>query len=392
MISRHHLPIPVIGASVGLICLLLVFAESAFAQPSQLRLSFRRGDTNTDGEVDLTDATATLNWLFLGGTEPDCLDATDSNDDGNVDITDGVYTLNFLFLGGAQIPTPGHERCGLDPTADVLSCLAYEPCICGGILGAPCSEGQICDLFPIDCDGADLQGICLPLPAACPEIFSPVCGCDGVTYGNDCERLQSGVQKAYDGPCGTPLSFRTLERGTASGAAVQTSIFRDQASWDAFWAAHGRIFFPPSDAPTVDFETEMAVVVVQHFTSGGYHVKLDSVLATNAGIWASVTLVEPSKDCGTTDAETQPFHFVAVDRSDGDLFAAVTSVALCCDRRMDVVGVGPCDAVLGFAWTGQGCEAISGCECEGDDCDELFEHADECEAAYSGCPVVGEPR
>jgi len=82
--------------------------------------TFVRGNSNNDATVDLSDAVAILNDLFLGqpATAP-CRDALDSNDSGATDISDGVFILNFLFLGGAPIPAPYPDP-GLDPTVDAL--------------------------------------------------------------------------------------------------------------------------------------------------------------------------------------------------------------------------------------------------------------------------------
>jgi hypothetical protein len=72
---------------------------------------------------------------------------------------------------------------------------------CGTIAGLSCPDGDVCDLEPGMCNGADLGGVCVPKPEVCPEIYAPVCGCDGVTYGNDCERVAAEAQKDHDGAC-----------------------------------------------------------------------------------------------------------------------------------------------------------------------------------------------
>ena len=85
---------------------------------------FVRGDSNGDSAVDISDAVATLNYLFVGeGQVLACEDAGDVNDDGALNITDPVYVLSYLFQGGLppREPFPGE---GVDETEDQLSCAA----------------------------------------------------------------------------------------------------------------------------------------------------------------------------------------------------------------------------------------------------------------------------
>ena len=73
---------------------------------------------------------------------------------------------------------------------------------CGGLAGHGCPGHQICDVTVRGaCRGSDLPGVCVAPPEACAEIYQPVCGCDGRTYGNDCERLRARVQLDHEGSC-----------------------------------------------------------------------------------------------------------------------------------------------------------------------------------------------
>lgn len=88
---------------------------------------FRRGDFNADSLFDISDPVSILNFLFLAGGEPVCLDGADVDDNGSVELTDAVALLNHLFLGGDPPPEP-FPGCGVDPTPDAVGCARAHSC------------------------------------------------------------------------------------------------------------------------------------------------------------------------------------------------------------------------------------------------------------------------
>ena len=144
---------------MGLLFTLWVFGTSAglgAVDGAADGARFLRGDSNVDGTVDLSDGVDVLNYLFAEA-RIECSDAADVNDDGLVDISDAVFVLNFLFLNGAEIPPPGTENCGSDPTLDRLGCDQFGYC-------------------DVDCEDqggdGDGDGICSD-DDNCPGVFNP---------------------------------------------------------------------------------------------------------------------------------------------------------------------------------------------------------------------------
>jgi hypothetical protein len=82
---------------------------------------FLRGDVNMDAYYDLSDPVISLEYVFRGGLDPDCLRAADVNDDERVDLSDSIYSLSYLFTGGPPPPMP-FKVLGPDPTPGALSC------------------------------------------------------------------------------------------------------------------------------------------------------------------------------------------------------------------------------------------------------------------------------
>ena len=86
------------------------------------RPEFRRGDADASGQLELNDGIYLLNYVFLRGAAPRCLDAADADDNGRISIVDSITLFNFLFLGREAPPAPGPTLCAPDPTPDGLDC------------------------------------------------------------------------------------------------------------------------------------------------------------------------------------------------------------------------------------------------------------------------------
>ena len=73
---------------------------------------------------------------------------------------------------------------------------------CEGPDALLCPKGKFCATAKADrCPGFEIKGTCHRIPDACVDVYQPMCGCDGQTYGNKCEAALVRVAVAYDGRC-----------------------------------------------------------------------------------------------------------------------------------------------------------------------------------------------
>ncbi len=92
--------------------------------------------------------------------------------------------------------------CGPNGVANCTKRACPTPEQCGGIAGFTCSDPNAFCKFPINtCKLADNMGVCTPKPKSCLTVVMQVCGCNGKTYGNDCEADVAGVSVDYTGAC-----------------------------------------------------------------------------------------------------------------------------------------------------------------------------------------------
>ncbi len=88
--------------------------------------TFVRGDTNGDGEFNVSDCVTTILFLFSTGTSQ-CDLAHDVNDDDLLNIADVIVALDGIF-GQGPLPAAPFPACGDDNTPGALNCVIFPGC------------------------------------------------------------------------------------------------------------------------------------------------------------------------------------------------------------------------------------------------------------------------
>jgi hypothetical protein len=88
-------------------------------------------------------------------------------------------------------------------------------------------------------------------------------------------------------------------------------VIADSQSWAVAWAQINGSLRPQPDLPVVDFRTEQVLVVaLGNRNSGGYDIRVDSVVHFQRGSGTYVTAAAPGDRCFTTGALTQPVDVI----------------------------------------------------------------------------------
>jgi hypothetical protein len=162
--------------------------------------------------------------VFKCGPVPaKCTGNNDCNSGEYCELGDGMcLNPTFTILQGEckKRPEACYEIyapvCGCDGKTYGNDCLAHaagasvakqgecdlpQPKICGPILNGQCDPGYVCDIHSCLLGAT---GTCVPLPKCDPNFKEPVCGCNGITYNNDCLRRAAGVPLNHQGACAQP--------------------------------------------------------------------------------------------------------------------------------------------------------------------------------------------
>jgi hypothetical protein len=145
--------------------------------------------------VDGKNGLDTVVYLYKATTDHPWGKALATNDD----TTDAAWTKNEFSSSIAGFVLPDTRDYALVATTyfgdhGSAGVTVKTDDGCGG-----CPDGQFCQLEVGACGAG--RGTCTDKPRFCFEIYKPVCGCDGKTYGNDCARQGAGIQLDHNGTC-----------------------------------------------------------------------------------------------------------------------------------------------------------------------------------------------
>ncbi|HYU79581.1 MAG TPA: protease complex subunit PrcB family protein [Vicinamibacterales bacterium] len=124
-------------------------------------------------------------------------------------------------------------------------------------------------------------------------------------------------------PGGEPLTLTRLRAEPYSYTfysgldAQRRTIVRNAAQWQEIWTEIWKRTSPTPALPSIDFEREMVIVAAMgSMPTGGYSIVIESAAESGRNVNVVIRSASPGRNCGVTQAITQPVDIARVTRRD----------------------------------------------------------------------------
>lgn len=118
------------------------------------------------------------------------------------------------------------------------------------------------------------------------------------------------------------ILFNTIEKGLHSDYSQSQPvsepsliIIETKDEFSLFWSRHHGTLVPPPPMPDVDFALYSIIVLLDRVEpSGGYSIEISRLEPGKEKVWVSAVKKSPGRGCVTSQALTQPYHIIMVEK------------------------------------------------------------------------------
>lgn len=128
------------------------------------------------------------------------------------------------------------------------------------------------------------------------------------------------------------LGFEVMAEGDNSGfieKSNQVILSLDQL--DKTWEKAFTNYTRKKPIPIVDFEKQMSLLVAMgEKSSGGFFIKIDSIIEDQNSITVNIIEEHPGKDCQTASVIVYPYQIISIEKSSKEVvFKSVKNIKNC---------------------------------------------------------------
>jgi PKD repeat protein len=170
-------------------------------------------------------------------------------------------------------------------------CADYQTLLLNGN-SCVAKDCKVLSAIPIGCTNSVLASS----DVICPPVVTPVCGCDGITYGSECDAMANGITSFWIGTC--------ANAGNTGCTANFAYEYISGSLTDGFWVRFHNLSTGYYTKSVLDFGDGSPVFEPISWDTVSHHYIDAGLFLANFTIWKSDTAVNSISKVVFTDAQS----------------------------------------------------------------------------------------